>query len=374
MAITAKDFTTLVREQVTDIQGTASLLIDVSVGSILRAAVEANAAVTMWLQGLIFQVLATTRAATSSGPDLDSWIADYGMTPRLIADYATGTVTLSRFTATTTAGIQIGAVVQTVDGVQFAVILDTTNPLYNVGLGAYLLGVSVSSGSVPVKAIIAGASGNAVIGAINTIAQAMPGIDTVTNAAAFVNGTDGETDAQLRLRFIAYVASLSKATKSAIGYAITSLQPGVTYTLTENFSYAGVAQPGYFYVVVDDGSGAPGSQFLTDVTNAVELVRGLTITFGVFAPVLLTANVSFTIITASGYDHATLIASANVAVTNFINGLGIGGSLFYSKLPQIIYESSPGITNVTGLTVNSVTVDLTATNKQIIKSGVITIT
>ncbi|WP_241754452.1 hypothetical protein [Cupriavidus basilensis] len=72
MAISTKDFTTLVRESVTAIQGYASVLLDLTIGSILRAAVEANAAVTVWLESLIMQVLAITRAATSSGADLDS--------------------------------------------------------------------------------------------------------------------------------------------------------------------------------------------------------------------------------------------------------------------------------------------------------------
>jgi lysozyme len=55
-------------------------------------------------------------------------------------------------------------------------------------------------------------------GQINTITQALTGIDTVTNVTGFLNGSDAESDAALRTRFIAYVASLSKATKNAIGY------------------------------------------------------------------------------------------------------------------------------------------------------------
>ena len=41
MAINTQDFTTLVRNQVTAIQGAASGLVDLTVGSILRAVVEA---------------------------------------------------------------------------------------------------------------------------------------------------------------------------------------------------------------------------------------------------------------------------------------------------------------------------------------------
>lgn len=137
MAITTQDFVTIVRNQVTAIQGAASSLVDMTVGSILRAVVEANAAVVLWLQGLILQLLATTRAATSSGADLDSWVADYGVT-RLAGVAATGQVTFSRFTATQQAEIPVGSSVQTADGSQvFTVTADTTNPAYSARSGAW---------------------------------------------------------------------------------------------------------------------------------------------------------------------------------------------------------------------------------------------
>ena len=71
MALTTKDFSTIVSDMVTAIQGAAAVLVDLTIGSILRATVEANAAVVLWLQGLILQLLATTRAATSNATDLD---------------------------------------------------------------------------------------------------------------------------------------------------------------------------------------------------------------------------------------------------------------------------------------------------------------
>src|SRR5271163_4542066 len=91
-------FTAIVQNTVAAIQGGASKLLDLTVGSVLRAIVEANAAVILWLQGLILQVQTLTRAATSQGSDLDTWVADYGLI-RLPAVAATGQVTFTRFTA-----------------------------------------------------------------------------------------------------------------------------------------------------------------------------------------------------------------------------------------------------------------------------------
>jgi len=373
MAITTQDFTTLVRNQVAAIQGAASVLVDLTVGSILRSVVEANAAVMLWLQGLILQVLAITRAATSSGADLNSWVGDFGVS-RLAAIASTGLVTFARFTASAQAVVPIGLKVQSSDGTQnYAVTLDTTNPAYSATLGGYVLAVGVSSINVPVQALVGGTSGNAVIGGINTLRQAAPGVDTVINSAAFTNGSDTETDAALRTRFIAWVASLSKATKSAIGFAITSLKTGVSYALVENLTYGGATQYGYFYVVVDDGTGYPTGTFLSTVSNAIDAVRPFTSTFGVFAPVVLAANVSMTITTAAGYDHTATALLVKTAIQNYINALVIGQALSYSRLAQVAYDASPGITNVTGVTLNSATADLAATSQQVVKSGTVSV-
>jgi uncharacterized phage protein gp47/JayE len=371
--ITTQDFTTLVRNQVTAIQGAARGLVDLTVGSILRAVVEANAAVVLWLQGLILQLLATTRAATSSGADLDSWVADFGLT-RLPGVAATGLVTFSRFTPTQQAVVPVGASIQTGDGSQqFAVTIDTTNPAYNAGLGGYVLAAGVSSISVPVQASSVGAAGNAQIGQINTLAQPIPGVDTVTNPAAFTNGADPETDAALRARFVSYVASLSKATKGAILYAITSLKQGMVGVLVENQLYSGATQNGYFYAVIDDGTGAPGSSLLATANNAIDAVRPFTVSFGVFAPVVVTANVGMTITTASGYDHAATALLVKSAVQNYINALSLGQTLAYSRLAQVAYDASPGVTNVTAVTLNGGTSDLAATSQQVIKAGTVTV-
>lgn len=378
MAISTKDFTTLVRESVTAIQGYASVLIDLTVGSILRALVEANAAVTVWLESLIMQVLAITRAATSSGADLDSWVADFGVS-RLPATFATGQVTFARFTPTQQAVVPVGATIQTGDASQqYTVVADTTNPAYNATLGGYVLAAGTATVNVPVLARVAGAAGNAVIGAVSVIAGAIPGVDTVTNAASFANGADAESDPALRTRFIAYIRSLSKATKDAVGYAITSLKQGVTYSLVENQSYAGAVQMGYFYVVVDDGTGVPGSTFLATAANAIEAVRPLCSSYGVFAPVLVNAAVTMTCTIAAGYDGAATRQLVATAVANYINALPRDPAtqtmtLPYSRLAQVAYDASPGVTNVTGVTLNAGTADLVATAKQTIKSSTVSV-
>ena len=373
MAISSQDFTTIVRNQVAAIQGAVAGFIDLTIGSVLRAIVEANAAVALWLQGMILTLLATTRASTSSGSDLDSWMADYGIT-RLPAVAASGQVTFSRFTPTMQAIVPVGATVETADGSQqFTVLADTTNPAYSASLNGFVVAPGYAGVTVTVQAVVAGSAANASAGQVSTLTQSIPGIDTVSNAAAFINGVDAETDAALRARFLVFLAGLSKATKAAIGFAIQSVQDGVSYTLVENQTYAGVAQPGYFYAVVDDGTGHPTSIFLNTVANAIDEVRPITSTFGVYGPTLLTAGVVMTLTTAAGYNHSATTSLVTTALQSYINSLPMGQELPFTKLAQIAYDTSPGVTNVTAITLNGAAADLVATSAQIIKAGTITV-
>lgn len=365
-----KNFETLVREQVTAIQGASNqTLIDVTVGSILRAVVEAYAAVALWLQGLILKVLAVTRAATSTGADLDSWVLDYGLV-RLPATAAAGQATFSRFTPATQAVVPVAALIQSADGTQqYAVTLDTANTAYNAGFGGYVMGAGVASITVPISANGAGARGNAAIGGINTLGQAISGVDTVTNLAALTNGAEAESDVALRARFIRYVASLSKATKSAVAYALGSIEAGVTNTLVENENYDGSPHLGYFYVIVDDGSGEPSTTFLARAYAAIDAVRPVGISFNVFAPSTLTANVVLQVAAQPGYDATAIATIVQVEITNYINALSLGVSLSWSRLIQVAYDASPGVGNVSALTINNGAADLTASPKQVIKAA-----
>jgi uncharacterized phage protein gp47/JayE len=374
MALNTQTFTQIVQNSVAAIQAGTKSFQDLTIGSILRAVMESSAAVVLFLQGLIVQLLSITRASTSTAGDLDSWVADYGVA-RLAAANATGIVTFSRFTATAQAVVPIAAQVQSFDGTQtFNVTLDTTNTAYNATLGGYVLGAATASISVPVQAVTAGAGGNVAIGALNVIIQAIPGVDTVTNAAAFINGANAETDAAFRTRFVAYIASISKATKGAIGYAITTLKPGVSYALVENSQYNGTAQMGYFYVVIDDGTGYPTSAFLSSAFNAIDSARPVTSTFGVFAPVVVTANVTMTITTGAGYTHSDLVTLVQTAITNYISVLTLGQTLAYTRLAQLAYDASPGVINVYAVTLNGATVDVTATSQQVVKAVSVLVT
>ncbi len=373
MQLPIKDFVTLVREQVAAIQGAAKRRMDVTVGSTLRALVEAFAAVVLWLQAMVIKLLTTTRASTAIGEDLDTWVQDYGLT-RLPAMAATGWVTCSRFTPAQTALIPVETTLETEDGTQqFIVQLDTQHPHYDKQRQGYVLAAGVEHLQIPVTARIAGASGNVAAGALNTLTQAISGIDTVSNPQALTNGADAETDVALRQRFVSYMASLSKATVQAGGYAITAARSGLRYSLVENETYEGPSKRGYFYVVIDDGTGMPTADLLAHVYSAIDAVRPLAVNFGVFAPDVVKVNVEMALHVKDGAVPEAVQDAVRAKITQYINALGLGEGLAWSRLSQLAYDASPLITNVTGIKLNQDTQDIHVTVRQTLKAHIVTL-
>lgn len=373
--VTTKPFDELVQDQATAIQAKAPVTIDVGVGTVLRALVESNAALGLWLQGLILRVLAMTRAATSETTDLDSWVADFGLA-RVGGTAATGNATFSRNVTTQVAVVPVGTEIDTVDGSRtFAVTLDTANPAYVSSLGGYRLNVGTASITVPVQDTVTGAAGNVSAATLTRLTTPLAFIDAVTNASPFVNGTDPESDALLRDRFVAYLASLSRGTLGAIGFAVSVVEGVTSYVIVENFQVNGTQDYGFFYVVVDDGSGAPSSTLLTNVATAVEDYRAVGVRFTVVAPVVQTVNVTANFKVASGYVAADVKVAAEDALEAYIASLAIGETLPFTKVSSVVYESSDGIINVSSVLVNGATADIVpSTARTVVRPGTVTLT
>ena len=371
MQLQLQNFTTLVQNMAAGVQSSARVLLDLTTGSVLRAILEANASAALWLQWVAVQILAATRAATSSGPDLDSWVGDFGLA-RLPGQAASTTLTFSRFTPGSVANIPVGAQVKTGDTTMtFSVLADPTNAAFSVSLGSYSIPAVASSLDVAAQATRPGVLGNVAAGAISLLATAMPGIDSVTNTSVASGGIDAEPDATLRMRFSNFIDSRSRATPAAIAFAIQSLQQGLGYVLTENADPSGNTRPGFFTVTVDDGSGYPPSTTLAAVSVALEAVRPIGTQFAVQPPTVLTANIAMTI-TSPLAQYAIAQAAVAAAVQAYAAALPIGTPLPLSRVAAIAYGADPSITNVSQLSINGAG-DLVPAASGIIKPGTVTV-
>jgi hypothetical protein len=373
MQLSLQNFTTLVQNMAASVQSAASQLVDLTVGSTLRAILEANASIALWMQWLNLQVLQTTRAGTSTGSDLDSWMADFALV-RLPAVAATGIVTFSRFTILGTALVPVGSLVRTADGTQtFVVATDTTNTAWNTVQNGYVMAATAGTMDVPVIAQTAGSAGNVQAASVTLLASAIPGIDAVSNAAAFQNGLDAEADAAFRARFQNYIDSRSRATKLAVSYAVANIQQGLLYTILENQDPAGNPLMGSFVVTVDDGTGSPSSSLLSTVQTAVDAVRPIGSMFSIQPPAITLVNVSLALSVASPATNAQLAGPVAAAVASFINTLPIGAPLPISRVSQVAYAASTSITNVSQVTLNGGTADIAPPANGVVKASVVAV-
>lgn len=373
MKLSLQTFTDLVQGMAAAVQSASQRALDLTVGSTLRALLEANASVALWMQWLILQVLQMTRAATSTGADLDSWMADFSLT-RLAARCATGMVTFSRFSPSLPALIPPGVLVRTTDAAQtFTVSADTASPLWDPAQGGYSLPAGTVSADLPVVASVAGTSGNVQAGTISLIASALPGVDAVTNPAPFMDGMDAESDPALRARFQAYLASRSRATQAAVGYAVVSVQQGLSYTISENLDALGTARPGSFIVTVDDGSGSPSQGLLSAIYSAIDQVRPLGSMFVLRGPVVVQATPSMAITVMPGADRSSITGQIVNAIMNYINALPVGAALPVTRVAQLAYDANSAVTLVGQVLLNGAGSDLAATPFQAIKCSLVVV-
>jgi uncharacterized phage protein gp47/JayE len=339
---------------------------------------ESNSVVAIFLESLLQAVINMARASTATGADLDSFVADFGIS-RLPATMAEGAVIFSTSQPVTSPiYIPVGALVQTPGGaVIYQVVADTTQPGYVPSQDAYVILTGQSSVTATVQSTQAGANQNVQANQLTQIGSGISSVSTVTNSAPIINGQDAESDAALRVRFIAYLASLSKATEQALLYAITSVQQGLKVNLLDNEGPQEQQIFGYFTAVVDGGGGTLSSDLQTLIIAAIETTRAFTINYAVVAPTTVTANVTMTFRVVSNPTESVSTIETNItnALQTYITGLGIGATLYISQLEQIAINADPNVLAVQEATtlINGVNRDLTISATQEALPGTITL-
>jgi hypothetical protein len=374
MILNLKGFSQLIEDMGAALQSSASNVIDVSVGSVVRAIFEANASVVLWLQWLLVQVLQSTRASTSSGPDLDSWMLDFGLT-RLPAIASTGIVTFSRFTTNLPATLPVGTLVKTTDGsLSFSVTEDQSISIWQASSSAYILPSGVVSADVPVVCTSNGMIGNVLTGSITIIAASLPGIDLVYNANPCSNGADPEDDQAFRGRFQGYIASRSRATLVAVQNAVANVRQCLNVSIMENTDSSGNPETGSFLVVLDDGTGYPSADLLSMVASAVDAVRPIGTRFSVIAPGVLVVSVTMSAGLISTAIPSQIIASIRNHVASYLDALPIAAGASITRVAQSAYLAGSTVINISNVELNGLATDIVVGPLTVIKSGQITVT
>lgn len=353
------------------------------VGAVLGAVFNSEALLFLLGQSNVAYAVAVSRLSSSTGADVDSFVNAFGIY-RGTAVASQGSVIFSTSSpATSQILIPPGTVVQTATGLQFVVIADPTQPGWSAALNAYVIPINGTSIAATVQCTAVGSQGDVLANTITVLwggGTPIAQVSAVTNPQAFQNGANEETDAALKQRFTLQVSTGKTGTANAIGAAVLGTQTGLTYSNGDQVNADGSAHSAYFTIVVNElGQNAgPSPALLSAVQSSVNATRSEGISFQVIAPVLIPANVTATIDVSDSFDQSSVLAACSTALAAFLNNIGldpsgVGTSCPYGYLYFVLF-GVPGVEDVTGLTLNSGTSDITATFSQQIVAGTFNLT
>jgi uncharacterized phage protein gp47/JayE len=350
MALVTKTFNQFVTQFLLAYAAQANVDPNIPIGDPIRALAECDASQAQVVQTMDEETVAFARAQTCTGLDLDSWMAQFAFT-RLPAQAASGVMSFA--SASTTAQqimIPVGTIVQTPGAaISYTVIADNSLPGFNSGNQAYIIPVGQQSVNVAVLANVPGNSYNVQADQLTQLVNTVFGISTVTNPVAIINGKAAETDAAFRARFVDYLNSLSKATRTAIAFAVESLQAGIKLQLIENQQAIGnpptsLISPyrGNVIVLVDDGSGDPSESLLLAATTAVDTTIAWGVQYQVLPPAVVTPTITLNIAVDPNYAEAVVVAAVTQALFDYVNTLPIGSTVWISEIITISNDV-PGV-------------------------------
>ncbi|BCI68062.1 baseplate J/gp47 family protein [Acetobacter aceti] len=374
MTLQLRNFDTLVSNAVTAAQGACASLLSVGTGTPLRAILESVSAMGLWFQYQLLLVNAKIYLSTSTGTDIDSWVGQFGMT-RMAGTAATGSETFTSFTPDQqSATIAVGATVKTDTGLIYAVIEDSSNEWWSASVGAYIRPQGTASITVPVQCQTTGTAGNVDAGAICLLGTSISGIDTCTNGTAFVNGSDGETDAALKARFPLWLSAKATASTSAIENAIVGTQTNLTYSIMDGEAADQTYRAGFFTAAIDDGTGDASDALVTEVYAAIDAVRACGVGFSAIRSSELLLTVSMTITVPAGTDTAAASTAVRTAITADIDAQTVGAGYSYARLPVVAWNNAGvAVTSITDVLLNDAQADIPGLTARVVRAGTVTI-
>lgn len=331
--------------------------LNVQDGNLTKATANAVGSAGTILQNMSQYTIAISRASTSVGIDLDSFLAQFGYT-RNPATNAYGNVILySVLPATQPVNVPIGTVLQTQGAlIKYTIIADPNQPNYNVLTSSYVLAIGQTQMVVTAQAQVAGSGGSVQAGQLTQIVPTIFGISSVSNPQPIINGISGESDADFLARFQQDFFNKAKGTFDAITAAL--LKAGCTKVklisgcvVVGNPATGLLEKPngGWVNAVVDNGSTAPSAVFLDKCRATV----ASTMAFGFFGPVvvapeILSPSIQIPLRFADATQQLAIFNAVKTAVLNYTNVLPIGGllqspTLNIGDLIQVAKDAHPAI-------------------------------
>lgn len=275
---------------------------------------------------------------TADAEMLDRHAAIWLTVPRMPAVAALGTAT---FTIQSGAYIPAGTLLNAFDGIQYQTAADATN----VGLTA----------TAPIAAIVAAMAGNRAAGQTLTLASPVAGVLPSALGSLIAGGTDIESDSSLRARIINTIQNPPHG-GDALDYMTWSLNvAGVTRAWVYP-QELGAGTVTVRFMRDNDANPIPDSTGVANVQTYLNLVRPVTASVTVVAPIAAPINFSI----ALTPNTTAVKAAVTTALAALITRDAVpGGPILWSHLNEAIALStgetdhvlstpSANVTNTTG--------------------------
>jgi uncharacterized phage protein gp47/JayE len=194
----------------------------------------------------------------------------------------------------------------------------------------------------------------------------------VTNPAAFTGGQDIEDTEHYRQRLLDAYRNPQTGSASDLETWAETVDGVDTATAFTNQDVNGNPAPGQVTVRITGPNGTvPDSTVEAAVLALLQSydLANVTVNVTTFTPVTLNVTVTLTPNTAEGYDTATLTPNVQTAISNYINSVGAGGTVYLSGIIAAVL-SVPGVSDVV---VNSPTSNQTTSSSDQFVPGTITV-
>lgn len=228
------------------------------------------------------------------------------------------------------------------------------------------IATGATTANIAVSAVKAGTIGNIAAGTAFNPTPVPGGFVSASNVTAFINGLDAETADNQKIRFNAYISTLSRGTVAAIQYGLTTstlIDGGGN--VTERVATAQVIEPwkadasqpvslvrGYIYNGIGGTSGAlvTQAQKVTDgyydVNNkAVPGWKAAGVKAIIAAVTEVPTNIAGVLTAKPGFDKPTLIGIATPALFAYMQQLVAGTDLLVADLITLV-KAIPGVSNI----------------------------
>lgn len=324
-----KTFLEIAQAIVQRIFGQGKKLTDLNPGSVIRTLIEAFSDSLEKFYEALKWTLDQAFVLTAEGEYLDKKVAERGIT-RKPATYATAKVVLGRLTpAQTDTLIPAGSLVATGPA-------GDKPPVYFRTLSDAVIPAGQLTVEVVVQCTEPGLIGNVGVGQINL--PASPGFDTVYNPEPATGGTDGETDEELRQRYLAAVRTPIRG-GTRFDYEFWAMTvPGVLSARCLPLNRG----PGTVDVLVTTAGGIPSPELLDQVQDVLDRERPLCVDARAIAPEAVTVDVSIYLQPADGYTIEGLAPAVREAVIAYIQQVAVGDVVRLTGIGNAVHDV-PGV-------------------------------